>query len=313
MDGRSDRSVWRSRFTALAVLLALAVTACAPTHAGPMTPGDVGPVTSPGTRPVVLTTFTVLADLVAQVGGEHVEVVSLIGPGIEVHGYEPTPSDLTRAARADLIVDNGLGLEAWFERFVADLEVPRVVASAGITPVEVAPGVLDPHAWMSPVEVQRYAGTIATALTELDPEHAADFAANAADFAARVTATHDDALAALAAVPPERRVLVTCEGAFGYLARDLGLEPYFLWPLNGETEATPRRLAAVVDTVRERAVPAVFCESTVSDAAMRQVLAETDARFGGVLYVDSLSEGDPVPTYLDLLEHDLATILAGLT
>ncbi len=192
-------------------------------------------------RPVVLATFTVLADLAANVAGEHARVESLTKIGVEIHGYEPTPGDVARAAGADLVLDNGLGLEAWFERFVDQAGAPHVVVSAGIEPVEIdgEPGRVDPHAWMSPANAQGYVAAIAAALAGLDPENAAAYEANAVAYAAEIAAVHEAALAALATVPEARRVLVTCEGAFGYLARDLGLEDHSLWALNGEAQVTP--------------------------------------------------------------------------
>ena len=295
---------------ALALALLASLGGCLPPAPPPAraAPGD--------DRPLVLTTFTVLADLAANVAGEHARVESLTKVGVEIHGYEPTPGDVTRAAGADLVLDNGLGLETWFERFVDRADVPHVVVSAGIVPIEIdgEPGRVDPHAWMSPGNAQEYVRTIAAALAELDPGNSTAYAANAASYAAEIAAVHGAALAALAEVPVAHRVLVTCEGAFGYLARDLGLRDHSLWPLNGEAQVTPRRMAAVVDVVRAEEVPAVFCESTVSPATMAQVAAETGAHLAGILHVDSLSGPDgPVPTYLDLLRHDVDAIVAGLT
>jgi len=279
--------------------------------------------TVPGTtpddgRPVALTTFTVLADVTRVVAGDRVRVESLLEPGAEVHGYEPTPGDLRRAAEADLVLDNGLGLEAWSAQLLEDVDAPRVVLSDGVTTVDVAgeaaAGPPNPHAWMSPVEMRVYVANVAEALTDLDPEGAATFAANAEAYDAELQRLHDRTLEQLAAVPPEQRVLVTCEGAFSYLARDVGLEEQYLWAVNAEQQATPRRVAAVTDLVAERGVPAVFCESTVSDEAMQQVAAATGAAFGGTLYVDSLSAPDgPVPTYLELVQHDVDLVVAGLT
>ncbi|GAA4973177.1 metal ABC transporter substrate-binding protein [Kineococcus glutinatus] len=273
---------------------------------------------SPDPRPVVLTTFTVLADMTRVVAGDHLRVESLTKPGAEVHGYEPTPGDLRRAAGADLVLDNGLGLEAWFAQFIADADVPHVVLSEGIEPLPVATGAAEgqanPHAWMSPVLGQRYVATIARALAELDPAHAADYARNAEAYRAELAAVHEETTARLQAVPAGRRVLVTCEGAFSYLARDAGLDEEYVWAVNAEQQATPRQVAAVIDAVEERDVPAAFCESTVSAKPMERVVEATGARFGGTLYVDSLSgpEG-PVPTYLDLLRHDTRVIADALT
>nr|WP_233571592.1 metal ABC transporter substrate-binding protein [Cellulomonas triticagri] len=279
--------------------------------------------TIPGTaagddRPVVLTTFTVLADIAGNVAGDHLRVESITKVGAEIHGYEPTPGDVRKAAEADLVLDNGLGLEAWFAQFVDQVEVPHVVVSDGVEPIDIAAdayaGKPNPHAWMSPLNVQVYVDTMVDAFSDLAPEHAEDFAANGAAYAADLQAVHDDLLAELAEVPEQQRALVTCEGAFSYLARDAGLTERYIWPVNAEQQATPGQIAAAIEFVRDNDVPAVFCESTVSDRAMRQVVEATDAEFGGTLYVDSLSEPDgPVPTYLDLLRHDVDTIVAGLT
>ncbi|MFC3965482.1 metal ABC transporter substrate-binding protein [Nocardia jiangsuensis] len=269
-------------------------------------------------RPVVLTTFTVLADIAANVAGDRLRVESITKPGAEIHGYEPTPGDIRRAAQADLIVDNGLNLEAWFAKFVADLDVPHVVASDGVRTIDIAAdayaGKPNPHAWMSPLNVQLYADNLARAFTELDPDGAQQYAANAAAYRTALQQVQDDLVTRLAALPPTQRALVTCEGAFSYLARDAGLTERYIWPVNAEQQATPQQVTGVIEFVRSAAVPAVFCESTVSDDPMRQVASATGARLGGVLYVDSLSEPDgPVPTYLELIRHDADTVVAGLT
>lgn len=294
------------RRLALATAAALLLTGCAGTSGA-----------APDDRPVVLTTFTVLADIAGEVAGDDLRIESITRPGAEIHGYEPTPRDVARASEADLILDNGLGLEAWFEQFVQDADAPRVVASEGVAPIEIAAdasaGRPNPHAWMSPTNVQRYVDTIEEAFAALAPEHAEAFAARAEAYRGELQQVQDELVADLAAVPEAQRALVTCEGAFSYLARDAGLEERYLWPVNAEQQATPQRIADVIAFVEERGVPAVFCESTVSDAPMQQVVEATGARFGGTLYVDSLSEeGGPVPTYLDLIRHDAETIAAGL-
>jgi len=332
--------------------VALAAGCGAPSHTA--SPGLDGPGASGSgvddPRPVVLATFTVLADIARNVAGERLRIESITKVGAEIHGYEPTPGDLRRAADADLILDNGLGLEAWFEQFVAELDVPHAVVSEGLEPIAIGtggtayatgphapgpdatrkgntssefdPGPTDagsvgapnPHAWMSPAGGAHYARAMAEAFADLDPAGAQEFRANAEEYATKLDALHGELLAAVATVPPESRVLVTCEGAFSYLARDAGLEEAFIWPVNAEQQATPRRVARVIDLVRERDVPAVFCESTVSAQPMERVAESSGARLGGTLYVDSLSEPDgPVPTYLDLLAHDIDVIVAGLT
>ncbi|WP_432206287.1 metal ABC transporter substrate-binding protein [Cellulosimicrobium cellulans] len=302
------------RAAVAAGVAALAVAGCsAGTDAG-------GGATVDDGRPVVLTTFTVLADMAQNVAGDHLRVESITKVGAEIHGYEPTPGDLRRAADADLILDNGMGLEAWFGRFVDGLDVPHVVVSEGVDPIALGDdtaeeyrGKDNPHAWMSPVNGQLYAQNMADAFAELDPAHADDYAANAAAYSAELAAVHDELTDALDALPEGHRALVSCEGAFSYLARDAGLAEQYLWAVNAEQQATPRSVVGAIEFVEEHDVPAVFCESTVSDKAMRQVALESGAAFGGTLYVDSLSEpGGPVPTYLDLLRHDTETIVAGL-
>ncbi|MEP9415073.1 metal ABC transporter substrate-binding protein [Gordonia sp. VNQ95] len=280
--------------------------------------GCSGSSRADGDKPVVLTTFTVLADIAANVAGDRLQVESITKPGAEIHGYEPTPADVRTASTASLIVDNGLNLEAWFGQFVEDLDVPHVVVSAGVDPIPIASdayaGKPNPHAWMSPVNVGIYVDNLVAAFTDLDPDGAETYRANAAAYKQQLDGVQDDLVAALQELPANERALVTCEGAFSYLARDAGLTEHYLWPVNAESQATPQQVAGVIDVVREQRIPAVFCESTVSDKPMQQVVSATGARFGGTLYVDSLSQADgPVPTYLDLIRHDVTTIVTGLT
>ncbi|MEV0709378.1 MULTISPECIES: metal ABC transporter substrate-binding protein [Nocardia] len=271
-----------------------------------------------GDRPVVLTTFTVLADIASNVAGPHLEVESITKAGAEIHGYEPTPGDIRKAARADLIVDNGMNLEAWFARFVSEVKVPHVVVSEGVAPIEIGEdayrGKPNPHAWMSPLNVLVYVDNMVRAFTDLDPGHGADFRANGERYKAELRGVHEELVKTLSTLPVGQRALVTCEGAFSYLARDAGLTEKYIWPVNAEQQATPQQIASVIDMVKSARVPAVFCESTVSDAPMRRVVEATGSSYGGVLYVDSLSEADgPVPTYLALIRHAAQTIGAALT
>jgi manganese transport system substrate-binding protein len=293
-------------------VVATLLAACAPAGPAMATRADGTPV------PVVLTTFTVLADMARQVAGDHLKIESITKPGAEIHGYEVTPGDIRRAAHASLILDNGLGLEAWFERFVAELDVPHVVVSDGITAIPIGEdayaGRMNPHAWMSPVNAQIYVDNIARAFADLDPVHADDYAANAAAYQQDLQGVADLMLDRLATLPEQERALVTCEGAFPYLARDAGLTEAFIWAVNADRQGSPAQMARTTEFVRDRRVPAVFCESTVSADSMLEIARDTGARFGGVLYVDSLSADDgPVPTYLDLLRHDAEVIVAGLT
>ncbi|GEP47362.1 metal ABC transporter substrate-binding protein [Microbacterium saccharophilum] len=294
---------------AAAAALALVVAGCASDANG-----GAGPLDD---RPTVLTTFTVLADIARNVAGDHLRVESITKVGAEIHGYEPTPGDIRKASDADLILDNGLNLEVWFAQFVESADVPHVVVSDGVDPIDITEdayaGKPNPHAWMSPLNVQIYVGNMVEAFSDLDPEHAADFAANGAAYTAELQEVQNDLVDDLAALPENERALVTCEGAFSYLARDAGLTERYIWPVNAEQQATPQQIAGAIQFVEQNQVPAVFCESTVSDRPMQQVVAATGAAFGGVLYVDSLSEQDgPVPTYLDLIRYDARTIIDAL-
>ncbi len=316
------KNLRRAPLLALLPLLALGLAACSPSPVGSAAGAPAGSTEhsaeSPAGLPVVLTTFTVLADIAENVAGDALRVESITKVGAEIHGYEPTPGDIRRAADADLILDNGLGLEAWFSQFVEDLDVPHVVVSAGVETLSITEdayaGLDNPHAWMSPLNGEIYVDNMIEAFSELSPGDAAVFAANGAAYKGEIRRVHAELLAALETVPAAERALVTCEGAFSYLARDAGLDEVYIWAVNAEAQATPQQITRTIDVVTERSVPAVFCESTVSDKAMQQVVEATQTRFGGVLYVDSLSgpEG-PVPSYLELLRHDARVIVAGLT
>ena len=275
-------------------------------------------VESSSGRPVVLTTFTVLADMARQVAGERLEVRSIVKEGAEIHGYQPTPSDIQQATGADLIVENGLGLELWARRFTAAAgEIPTLTLSDGMQPMLISEdayaGKPNPHAWMSPQRAMVYVDRLQEAFTALDPDGAEQYAANAEAYRGQLARLDDELRRDLASIPERRRLLVTCEGAFSYLANDYGLDEAYLWPVNAESEITPKRMARLIETVRKRGVPAVFCESTVSDKAQRQVAEATGARFAGTFYVDSLSNSDgPASTLLDLQRHNVKLIREGL-
>lgn len=267
----------------------------------------------------VVTTFTVIADMAQNVAGDAATVVSITKPGAEIHGYQPTPRDLVKAIDADLILWNGLNLELWFEQFFANLRnVPSVVVSEGVEPMPISGGDYDgkpnPHGWMALSSALIYVDNIQNALSGLDPDNAATYAANADAYKAQIANVIGPLRDAALALPDDRRWLVTSEGAFSYLARDFGLKEVYLWPINADAQGTPQQVRAVIDTVRDNAIPVVFSESTVSDKPAKQVARETGAAYGGILYVDSLSEpGGPVPTYLDLLRVTSETIVKGLS
>jgi len=301
----------RRLFTAL--LLSTAAVASLPVLAQE----DAG-ATAPH-RLKVITTFTIIADMAANVAGDAAEVISITKPGAEIHQYQPTPGDLIAAQDADLLLWNGLNLEQWFERFLNNLgDIPSAVVSAGVTPMSVGEGPYEgkpnPHAWMSPTDALIYVDNIRAALAAADPANADIYAANAAAYAEKITATVAPIRAAIAAIPADKRWLATSEGAFSYLARDFGLTEVFLWPINADQQGTPQQVRHMIDAVREHAIPAIFSESTISPKPAQQVARETGAAYGGVLYVDSLSAPDgPVPTYLDLLSVTASTIAQGLS
>lgn len=265
----------------------------------------------------VITTFTILADMARNVAGDAASVDSITKPGAEIHYYQPTPRDVQKAYRADLILWNGLNLELWFERFFQNLrDVPSVVVSEGVEPMGIFEGPYtgkpNPHAWMSPTDALIYVENIRKALTKHDPDNAATYASNAAAYSDQIRAMIEPIRAAIEEIPEENRWLTTSEGAFSYLARDFGLKELFLWPINADQQGTPQQVRKVIDTMRKHNIPVIFSESTISDAPAKQVARETGALYGGVLYVDSLSAADgPVPTFLDLLRVTSETIANG--
>lgn len=269
-------------------------------------------------KKVILTTFTVLADMAQNVAGDKAIVESITKPGAEIHGYEPTPSDLVRGKDADLILDNGLNLERWADRFYNSLpKVSHVTLSEGFQPVNIAEdayqGKPNPHAWMSPKNALIYVENIRKALSDLDPVNAATYSANAKIYSEQIQAIDEKLKQTIATIPADKRYIVSCEGAFSYIARDYGLKEVYLWAVNAEQQSTPKQVEKVINIVKENQIPAVFCESTISNEAQLQVAKESGAKFAGVFYVDSLSPtGGSASTYLKLLEYNLHTLIQGL-
>ena len=269
-------------------------------------------------KPTVLTTFTVLADMTKNIAGDKANVDSITKPGAEIHGYEPTPQDMVRLQGADMVLDNGMNLEKWAEKLYANIpDVPHVTLTEGIDPKSITEGPYkdkpNPHAWMSPSNALTYVDNITRALSQIDEPNAQYYQQNADSYKQKIKAVDADLKKGLGELLESNRYLVSCEGAFSYLIRDYGLRELYLWPINADAQGTPQQVQHVVDQVRTHKVPAVFCESTVSDKAQQQVALETGARFGGVFYVDSLSDSDgPTPTYLKLLEYNADTLVKGL-
>ena len=276
------------------------------------------PLKSVNNKPIVITTFTVLADIAKNVAGEKLIIQSITKPGAEIHSYQFTPSDIIKASKAQLIIENGLGLELWFKQFTASAgDVPTVTLSDGIEPLAIEEdeykGKPNPHAWMSPEKAIQYVDKLTETFIEIDPLNESTYRNNANDYKKELTNLDQELRLTLSKIPPKKRVLVSCEGAFTYLANDYGLEEAYLWPVNSESQVTPRRMANLIRIIKEKEVPTIFCESTVSSEAQKQVAIESGADFGGNFYVDSLSKSDgPAPTYLKLLRHNAKLIMTGL-
>jgi len=267
----------------------------------------------------VVTTFTVIADMAKNVAGDAAEVTSITKPGAEIHEYQPTPGDIRRAQGANLILVNGFNLELWFSRFYQRLKgVPEVTVTEGIEPLGITEGPYNgkpnPHAWMSPDNALIYVDNIRKALQKYDPANAAVYQANADRYKTQIQQTLAPMRAEIEKLPENQRWLVTSEGAFSYLARDLGLKELYLWPINADQQGTPQQVRKVIDAVRTQNIPTIFSESTISAKPAQQVAREAGIHYGGVLYVDSLSNSDgPVPTYLDLLRVTTDTVAKGIT
>jgi manganese/iron transport system substrate-binding protein len=265
----------------------------------------------------VVTTFTILQDMAQNVAGDKAVVESITKPGAEIHEYEPTGDDILKAQSADLVLRNGMGLERWFEKFMGKVRnVKSVDLSSGIEPIGIGEGPYNgkpnPHSWMSPKNALIYVENIRKALVDIDPVNAEAYNANAAAYSAKIKAIDEPLRIKLAQIPADQRWLVSSEGAFSYLIRDYAMKELYLWPVNADEEGTPRQVKKVIDTVRANKIPVAFSESTISDKPMQQVCKETGARYGGLLYVDSLTESaGPAPTYLKLLDYNADTILSG--
>jgi len=295
--------------TAALVVLALALQSCN---------RQAEDVTKQSDKLTVLTTFTVIADMARNVAGDKATVLSVTKPGAEIHNYQPTPKDIAKAKDVDLLLWNGMNLELWFDKFLSHLDgVPQAIVTQGIVPIGIGSGPYtgkpNPHAWMSPSDAQIYIDNIASAMAKADPSNADTYQNNANAYKAEIAAALEPLKAKINTIDANQRWLVTSEGAFSYLARDLGLKELYLWPINADAQGTPKQVQAVIDTVKAEKIKAVFSESTVSDKPAKQVARETGSHYGGVLYVDSLSKADgPVPNYLELLRVTTQTIADGL-
>ena len=268
-------------------------------------------------KEVILASFTVLADIIENVAKDEFVVKSITKPGVEVHGYQPTPSDLIKASKAFVFIDNGFGFELWAEKFVSNLKIERVTISNRLNPIfineDFYKGKPNPHAWISPKRGMIYVDIIVDSLSELKPSEAESFKNNGQIYKNKIAKLDKDFSLFINNLEKNNRYLVTCEGAFSYLTNDYGLKEAYLWPVNAESQITPKRMARTISLVKNKNIPSVFCESTVSNESQMVVASETGAKFGGDLFVDSLSQDNKsANTYLKMLQHNLTLIKKGL-
>lgn len=268
-------------------------------------------------KEVILASFTVLADIIENVAKDEFVVKSITKPGVEVHGYQPTPSDLIKASKAFVFIDNGFGFELWAEKFVSNLQINRVTISNRLEPIFISEDFYkskpNPHAWISPKRGMIYVDVIVDYLSELKPSEAESFKNNGQIYKNKIAKIDEDFSLFINNLEKNNRYLVTCEGAFSYLTNDYGLKEAYLWPVNAESQITPKRMARTISLVKNKNIPSVFCESTVSNESQMVVASETGAKFGGDLFVDSISQDNKsANTYLKMLQHNLTLIKKGL-
>ena len=275
----------------------------------------------------VVASFSILGDLTARVGGDRIALTTLVGPDGDAHVYEPGPGDARAVSEARLLVVNGLGFEGWMDRLkgAAGFDGIEVVATAGVEPLKLAEdddhghdhghdhGAIDPHAWQNVANAEIFVRNIAAGLEQADPAGAAVYRANAEAYLAELKALDADIRTSLAAVPAERRVLVTSHDAFGYFAAAYGLKVLAPQGISTEAEASAADVAALIRQIRKDGVQAVFVENVTDPRLLEQIVRETGARIGGTLYSDALSPpGTGAATYVGMMRHNAGAITAAL-
>lgn len=296
----------------------------------------------------VVASFSILGDIVSNVGGDKIALTTLVGPDGDAHVFQPSPRDARAVAAADLVVVNGFGFEGWMDRLAesAGYKGPVVVASTGVTPREMADedeheahadeehadadhdhaaeeapaeaghhhhGNIDPHAWQNIGNVIRYVDNISAALIAADPEDADTYRANADAYKAKLSALDAKVRAAIAALPPERRKIITSHDAFGYLAEAYGLQVLAPQGVSTESEASAKGVAELIEQIKAEKAPAVFLENITDPRLTKQIAEETGAHIGGTLYSDALSDASgPASTYIAMFEHNLAALAEAL-
>jgi zinc/manganese transport system substrate-binding protein len=284
----------------------------------------VAPVRAIEPLPVVAT-FSILADMVKQVGGPHVVVTSLVGPNFDAHVFDPTPADAKRLAAAKLVVVNGLGFEGWMSRLIksSGYKGPVLTASKGVKtiPMEnsdhghnhshIAP---DPHAWQSLLNARQYVENIKVALSTAMPAQTADFQARATDYLKQIDALEKRTQTRIAAVPVERRRVITSHDAFGYFARAYKVSFYPLQGLSTGSEASAADVVRILNEIKKNKVTAIFAENISDPRVLERIAKDTGAKIGGTLFADALSApGTDADTYLKMFEHNVSTIVSGMT
>ena len=262
----------------------------------------------------VVASFSVLADFVRNVGGDRVNLTTLVGADGDVHVYTPAPSDAKRIADAKLVIVNGLGLEGWLPRLVQSSGAKAIVvtASAGIAPLKLGSDA-DPHAWQSVPNAKAYVTNIANALAAAAPDDAEVFRGQAKAYLEKLEELDSEVREAAAKIPPERRKVISTHDAFGYFAAEYGIR--FIAPLGVSTETEPsaRDIADIVSQIRAQRIPAVFLENISDDRLIRRIASETGAKVGGTLISDSLTgEKGPAPTYIDMVRHNIKALTSAL-
>jgi zinc/manganese transport system substrate-binding protein len=288
--------------------------------------GAATPVMANEPLPVVAS-FSILADMVKQVGGPHVEVSSLVGPNSDAHVFDPTPSDAKRLAAAKLVVVNGLGFEGWMSRLIksSGYKGPVLTASKGVKTIPMAKSdhghghshshtAPDPHAWQSLLNARQYVENIRVSLSAAMPAHSADFQSRATDYLKQIDALEKSTQARIAAVPMERRRVITSHDAFGYFARAYKVNFYPLQGLSTASEPSAADVVRIVNEIKKNKVTAIFAENISDPRVLQRVAKDTGANIGGTLYADALSvPGTQADTYLKMFEHNVSTIVSGIT
>lgn len=278
----------------------------------------------------VVASFSILGDLVKEVGGDHVIVETLVGPNGDAHVFSPSAADAKKLAGAKLIVVNGLGLEGWMSRLVkaSGTKAPEVVASKGITPLKAEDEDddhddkghaghhhegFDPHAWQNIGNVEIYVANIRDGLIEVDPANKAAYEATAAAYLAKLAALQKEVKQAIDSIPPDRRRIITTHDAFGYFAKAYGFEIIAPQGVSTESEASAKDVARVIKQIKAQKIPAVFMENISDTRLMDRISKETGAKIGGKLYSDALSPPNgPAATYIAMMQSNTRELVAAL-